>query len=240
MEDTKRNTKTLLTTVGLWAFIIASMSFVMFSGFNVGMKLTGGFNNTEPAGCTCNNDVQGEAKVITEEMLDKLLAIAGVKVDGKNIDYEVIFLNGNTEVSKVPLKNKAFMIYKYAEYNNMLEYVSGEVYPFCKNINGYCQAISVDNYNKIAKLYGIKDDPNLMFDAKMIFDNKYLYVYNKPAQTVTYTHDYSASFDNNDIVIIDNVSGVVINSKNYITKEVTYRFKLDDQNNYYLFSVSSK
>ena len=243
MSETNNQTKNWITNVAIWAFVIGSMSFVMFSGFNIGMKFSDSINPTvknEENNCTCNSS-EGTAKVITDELLDQLLAIAGVKAHGKNIDDEVIFLNGNAEVSAVAPKTRAYMIYKYAEYNDMLEIVPGSVYSNCRNTLGYCQGITVDNYNKIAKLYGAKDNPNTIFEPIMIFNNMYLYVYNKPAQTFIYTHDYSASYDNDDVVIVDNVSGVAINNtKNYVTREVTYRFKLDDNNEYYLFSVKSK
>lgn len=239
MKSIKNNFKTIVENIAMWLFIVVSISFVMYSGFNVGMKFSDSVIPNNDNSCSCEKD--DDDSIITEKRLSELLAIAGIQADGKNIDYEVIFLNGNSLVASVSPKSKAYMIYKYAEYNHLLEIITGDVYPTCKNILGYCQAISVDNYNKIAKLYGITDDPNTMYEPNMIFNNHYLYVYNKPAQVATYTHNYSARYDNNkDIIITDNVQGVTISDKKSITREVTYRFKLNEKGNYYLYGVSSK
>ena len=239
MSEKNEQVKKWTTNIAIWAFVIVSMSFVMYSGFNIGMRFSDRINSTTNEDNNCNCNAEGTAKVVTEEKLNKLLAIAGIKANGKDIDYEVIFLNGNAEVRAVKPSNRAYMIYKYAEYNDMLEIVPGSVYSGCMNKLGYCQGITVDNYNKIAKLYGAKDDPTTIFEPSKIFNNMYLYVYQKPAQTYTYTHDYKAAYDNDDIVVIDNVVGINKNKKQ-ITREVTYRFKMDETEEYYLFSVSSK
>ena len=135
------------------------------------------------------------------------------------------------------------LIYLYALENKMIKSINGSKYDYCYEGSDECQAIITDDYEVIAKKYGITTPAYKLFSKTEQYGNYYLY---KDGGTVappgTVKDSYEIEKDNNDIIVKYNYSFKLDGEpdKYYGDTEIkaTYTFK-QDNNEYYLYKVNA-
>ena len=127
-------------------------------------------NSGSSADCVSGEDYVVEKTIISGDSISsdiqaQLFNIAGIKVDDYDHDVSrlAIFYNVSGEVNNFSSYDKEEIIWDYARNNELTTHISGDEYESCAAGSGQCLAISVDNYNIIAKKYGITDNGDDLF-----------------------------------------------------------------------------
>ena len=179
---------------------------------------------------------------VNEEIVDGLAKVAGITGTGEYDNYLqqlLVDVNGVVD-EEVDNTTKTLLPYFYAANHNMLTTIDGSQNSFCKNGVGFCQALEKGRFASLARLYGVSDENSTLFDTNHTTEDSYLYTYVASPMQDIYTHsNMTAKYDGEDIVITDDLT--IKNISNVVTeKKMTYRFKIDEFENYYLYSVESK
>lgn len=240
-----------------WLIVIVGAIFIFVASYNIGFKLgslveDGGStttkedsnsNSNETSNVESNSNENNQNKELSQDTLKKLLNIIGLNsVNETNdlVNENGVLLYVNGVVSSIDSDNITMLVYWNALRNNLVTEVDGSEYSLCYDGSGSCRAIEIDDFKLIAKKYGITVDPTTLFPKEQIYNNKVLYTLGGFANEYTINHNVTANYSGNDIVLTDNISKVHVDTKQETKLVVTYTFKLDAENNYYLYSVYTK
>ncbi len=236
-----------------WLIVIVGVTFIIAASFNIGTKVgkiaegdvsTGSSkkdessnkvesNSNEASNITSNESAT--PKEVSQETLNYLLDILGINNNGW-IQLTIYKVQGVVN-EKLSVTQKHMLSYLYADDHKMLTDISGTEYSYCAN--GNCKGILKTDFAKIAKLYGITDDPVTMFKKEEIYKDYYLYTPGIGGVSSAKQTNVKASYSGNDIIV---TTDLTVDTAGEITdkKAMTYTFKLNNENNYYLYSVASK
>lgn len=182
-----------------------------------------------------NSNVEEQPKEVSKETLNYLTNILGIDKDSW-VQLTLYKVRGVVN-EKLSTSEKHTLTYLYADTNNMLTKISGAQYNYCAN--GNCEGILKTDFTKIAKLYGITDDPTTLFKTEQIYGNYYIYEPGIGGVTSAKQTNVKANYSGNDIIVTTDLT--ISSPEGEVDKEaMTYTFKLNNENNYYLYSVASK
>ncbi len=241
-----------------WLIVIVGVTFIIAASFNIGTKVgkiaegdvsTGSSkkdessnkvesNSNEASNITSNEPAT--PKEVSQETLNYLLDILGINKSSESGDswllLDIYKIQGVVN-EKLNASSKHIITYFYADDHKMLTDISGSQYKYCES--GNCKGILKTDFAKIAKLYGITDDPTTIFKAEQIYGNYYIYEPGVGGVTSVKNTNIKAAYSGNDIIV---TTDLTVSSPDGVTdkKAMTYTFKLNNENNYYLYSVASK
>ena len=253
-EEISRNSDEKIKRKGhgpvYWIIVIVGVTFIIAASFNVGMKLgkmaegndslsdnksseqnSNREENNSNETSNVNSNVEGQPKEVSQETINKLKDIIGV--NDQWIQYLLTSVQGSVN-EKLNTANKQILIYTYAQSHNMFIEIKGN----CGSLGDTCDGLLNTNYDSIVKSYGITDAPNTL--TLGTYNNYYLFTSGLGSPLVnTKQSNFNATYNGNDVVLTTDCVQVSSDNKT-IKKSVTYTFKLNNENNYYLYSVASK
>ena len=157
-------------------------------------------------------------------------------------------LNGEIVTNEMNVDDKKRLIEWYARDNKMMK--TG-VYPEsgeatdrdCTAGRGYCDGITKDSYNKIAKQYGFSNSIDDIFKEEDKYNGYYLFhaeggtLFNPTKVNLDIIYNY----DKEDI-LVDYIIITKSDSMPYenVSKNIIFRFKKYDDGSYYLYSFTIK
>ena len=179
---------------------------------------------------------------VSEELLKKLVRIAFINNES-NVTYSSPLDDVEGSISEQDLKKKVEIIVNYAVNNKLAEKASDADASKCPAGDGDCNVMTVENFKKALKLYGLDAlEVNGEYPISLQ-DNKYYF--RAKAQEVKYEdamHNFFSMKMMDEIIINDNVHVMNINPENdqiddiLINKEYLFR-KNGEKEDYYLYSV---
>ena len=205
------------------------------------------------------NNQEKNKKEIDSTTKKELLDILGLTETGltKGNAFGIQMLLLNFDVNKEIIINNLSQAKKLdiiATYSNdeLIKQISDDDTPLCPD---GCFGISEDNYNKIAKKYGITDNINSIFNSNLNYNNsdryyylgkyKDLYLFNNASASLfdeaseTIKDNYKMEIKDDDIYVTYTLDYYETYSEN-INKTATYTFKQNNDNSFYLYSVYIK
>lgn len=219
-----------------WIILIVLLVILLVASFVFGNDLLEVINlskdkkdNVIENSNVSNSNKEMEDK-ISEDELKKLYNIIGINDDSDSCGVQNILTQVSGSINNLSNKDKYQIIYFYAYNNKLTTNISCSEYDMCEGYGGECVSITKDNYEKVTSYYGIYDKPEQLFDATEIYKDKYIFEIPE-CKMDKYTHDVKYKKENDDVIIIDNVS---IEDEN---QTITYTFKLNGNKEYYLDSI---
>lgn len=233
-----------------WLIVIVGVTFIIAASFNIGMKVgkmvegnditsdnksSDQNSNQEENNSNGTSNVEEQPKEVSQETLNYLTNILGIDKDSW-VQLTLYKVQGVVN-EKLSTSEKHTLTYLYADTNSMLTKISGTQYNYCVNSN--CEGILKTDFTKITKLYGITDEPTTMFKTEQIYGNYYIYEPGLGGVTSAKQTNVKANYSGNDIIVTTDLT--ISSPEGEVDKKaMTYIFKLNSENNYYLYSVSSK
>lgn len=165
-----------------------------------------------------------------------LLDIIGIN-DGvsnqnlSNFQIQNYLINIIGELNLSDLEAKDMLIYSYALNHNMVVN--------CNNGNN-CKAIKIVDAKEIGKKYGFSEEEvDRLYYPNRKNENYYLYNINNEIVSGKVAHNISITTGIKSVDITDQL--LILDSNNtYINKIINYTFYLNEDNSYYLASISVK
>lgn len=222
--------------------VVAMIAGSYFIGIEVGKQKRESENNNSNSNKDTNSNsnssnVKEPEKEVDSKTLQFLLDILGIKEQEKSDENLAIFFSGkNGVISELSLEDKKYLIFLYAFSKNMLGEVTGKEFPLCEAGSGSCQSLTQENFEKIKKLYGIKESLTEIFVPENIYKNQGLFYYRGFVSLDIKLENIKAIYSDKDIIVTMDFMEM-LDGETTSTKKMTYTFKLDKENNYYLYSV---
>lgn len=246
-----------------WLIVVVGVAFIVAASFNIGMKVGKMVEGNETSKDDTSNqnsnvdsnsnadinsnltsnvtsNVETQPKTVSKETLNYLMDILGINNSSESGDNWLllnIYKVQGVLNEKLTTSDKHTITYLYADEHKMLTDINGTQYKYCAN--GNCKGILKTDFAKIAKLYGITDDPTTMFKSEQIYGNYYIYEPGLGGAISIKNTNIKAQYSGNDIIV---TTDLTVSSPDSVSdkKAMTYTFKLNSENNYYLYAVSSK
>lgn len=234
-----------------WLIVIVGVTFIIAASFNIGMKVgkmvegnditsdnksSDQNSNQEESNSNETSNVEEQPKEVSQETLNYLTNILGIDKDSW-VQLTLYEVQGVVN-EKLSTSEKRILTYLYADTNNMLTKISGTQYNYCAT-NDNCEGILKTDFTKIAKLYGITDDPTTLFKTEQIYGNYYIYEPGLGGAISAKQTNVKANYSGNDIIVTTDLT-IYSPDVEVDKKAMTYTFKLNNENNYYLYSIASK
>ena len=209
------------------------------------------------------NEKEIDKNSVSEETTKKLLKLVGINELSGEIDYSdpnsIIYRlsEENGIISNLSNSLKADLIFKYAYSNNLLGKVDGNENNICSGGSGSCPSLTTNEAYNIASKYNIN---NLEFFEKFddkdskgwvsniyTYNDKYLFIITGGVIFANSKYKVTSSYieDSDDIILtvkltVNNIVEEKIAKENNISlgnnRIVKLTYKLDSNNNYYLYS----
>ena len=181
----------------------------------------------------------GFKKLTAQEKIDAELTETGDYIDVSSSAF-TLFLSldsgKNRNIDSMSDYAILHLIYNYALKNNMTTTISGSEVSSCDAGAGYCDAITKEVYDKIAKKYGIKTSADSLFDSEDKYKNYYLFLFGGVSSMYEKVSD-KLTFDlkNDDILVT-----YTIKSDEGTDVKIVFTFKSNNKDVYlYSFDVEN-
>lgn len=245
--------KTRKTNNGVlyWISFTFVVALIFFSSWNIGITFGELFDSisfksdNEEQFNIGNIDNVMESIDIVDEAFDnsktrELLNIIGIYSNNQSDAYsqQSILVDVNGKISNISSSyGKRMLIFYYAYNNDLLSEIRHSDYALCTD---GCYGITIDTYYDIARKFGITEKPEQLFNSKYIYN--YYYMFDKNGYNGTYKlkHNLSVEEQGNDVIITDNLRLTRNDNGNVDVKIITYTFKLNSNNEYYLYYVNAE
>ena len=211
-----------------WFIIVFGVTFIISTAFNIGMKASDTLEEKE--NITSNKEV-------SEDIVNRLLQVNGIYYD--DLLTQFILYNANGVINdKLDANEKSLLVYYYAKNTDMLIDITDDINGYCSKEEP-CKGISYSDFIIIEKVYGITNDPMMLFQKERMYNGYYLYK-NTSIETnnIINQSDFKAEYFGNDIILTGDIVIQELGTSEVENKKITYTFKLDRNNDYYLYSVS--
>lgn len=230
-----------------WVSFTFVVALIFFSSWNIGITLgdlLGSISHKSDNDVHFNigniDNVMESIDIVNEsfdnEKVKELLNIIGIYSNNHNDrnNQQSILIDTHGEIKDIDSAyKKKMLIFYYAYNNNMLSTISSSEYTLCTN---GCYGLTKDAYYTIANKFGIKDEPENLFNSKYVYNYYYMIEKNNFKGNYKLKHNISVDEELNDIVITDNLRLTRLDNGSVDVKIIKYTFKLNN-NEYYLHSV---
>lgn len=248
-QTNQRTTRKTNNGVLYWVSFTFVVATIFFSSWNIGITFgellnSISFKSDTPSKIDIGNiDNVMESIDIVDDSVDsakvkEILNIIGIYSNNQNDAYnqQSVLIDVNGRIDSIASSySKRMLIFYYAYNNNLLSDISSSDYALCTN---GCYGITLDVYNDIARKFGITDKPEQLFNSKYIYDYFYMFDKNDSSNTYKLKHNVSVEDQANDIIVTDNLRLTRVDNGNVDVRIITYTFKLNSNNEYYLYSVN--
>ena len=209
-----------------WSIVLVGVSFIVASGYNIGVKLSNAVSLT--------NDNNVENNVVDENTKEILLNIVGVSDNNYAMQNILYRINGIVSDS-LTNDDIARIIYIYSKQRGIEVNAADIGFGSCVVEN--CEAISLADIDVIKRIYGITvpdEQFSDLFNGFSIYQG--MNIDNSNFGIIQ--DNFSAKYDGDDIVLTGNLT--VNENNNILKKKITYRFKKYSDIEYYLYSIYSE
>lgn len=234
-NDIKKNNKDkekvmMWFKLSYWFIVVFGVTFIISTAVNIGIKASTAVEEEEKS----NDD-----KKVSEEIVDKLLQLNGVYY-GDELTQLILYNTDGVLNDKLDANEKSLLVYYYAKNHDILVDITQDINGYC-SIEAPCKGIAYSDFVIIEKYYGITNDPIILFEKERMYNGYYLYK-NVSVETdsVISQTDFQAEYFGNDIILSGDLSVKNLETSEVETKKITYTFKLNKDNEYYLYSVTNK
>ncbi len=221
-----------------WLILIVLLVILLVASFLFGNDILEvinlGSNKDEEVVENKSNDNKSNENKSKETLSDSdiknIYNIIGINDDSDACGVQSILTQVDGRIGNLSNKDKYELLYFYAYNNKLTTSISSSDYEECSSYGGECVSITKENYDKIARLYDITDKPEQLFDSSNIYKDKY--IFDLPECNIEkYTHDTKYEKVNDEVIVTDNVT--IGDEK----QTITYTFKINQNKEYYLFSI---
>ncbi len=237
----KKNNSGLIAIIIV--LVIALLGVCFYVAYDKGLI----FNNKEEV--EEKEEENNEIKVVSDETLNILLTKIGSTNGMESIEIgnplsTFNFVDGAGVVTRTTkilgeqsVESKMLFLYFYLLNNDMIVTVSGDEYTNCQYGSGNCTAVSIETANAVAQNL-LNEDSN-MFSSLEKYNNMYIFTYGGWTMGPRYiSNNFSADYDSDGIVVLNEASILTTDNQLQDNLKIKYNFKLNSNNEYYLYSIA--